>query len=242
VIVAALAIVPSYVALKNDNDAATPSTSNAPSTTEGPSLRAVVKHPVRVDNRWASYPIFLIPRPIGKIPPPPAADKGVSKRYDWANALGGVDAGGTQVAIVVEGRSSSPVVLLDLEVSVLKRRPPVKGSAIAIEPAGDYLQIRHIGVNLDRSPPSLDFTDARMELKDIGTWSFPLVLKKDQVEYIELDASVDNYYCGWIATLKYTAHGEEHSLRIDNKGSPFRTSSTKNAKNYYSSDGKTYFR
>lgn len=112
VIVAVLAIVPSYVALKNDNDAPTPSTSNATSTTEGPSLRAVVKHPVKIDNRWNSYPIFLIPGPIGKIPPPPAADQGVSKRYDWANALGGVDAGGTQVAIVVEGRSSSPVVLL----------------------------------------------------------------------------------------------------------------------------------
>lgn len=226
----------------NENDNALPQSQDRNTIEENsPPVRVTVARPIRVDPRWDEFPIFLIPRPIHEIPPPPSADRGPSKRYDWARPLGGVDGGTTQVGIAVEGRSSSPIVLLGLEINVLKRRSPMTGSAVSRGGVGDYLQIRHIAVDLDRRPPSLLLEDSRHEAQS-STWSFPLQLNMDAVEYIEIDASTDDYDVTWTATLRYIGNGKAKSLELDDNGRPFRTSATKRAIEYASNDGKTFQR
>jgi hypothetical protein len=182
--------------------------------------------PVRAARTDLLPPGFVFPRPVEELPPAPAA---WDQHSAWADGLGGVDAGSTVVEIVVQGRGSTPVILQDLRVEVLERRPPLVGTYLL--PAGaDLVDVRYLTADLDGNPPQLTLGEGFVE--GAGGWSFPLRVSAQEVEVLYLIARTAACDCSWVAELDYVAQGNAGHLRIDDGGRPFRTTATTNAVAY----------
>jgi hypothetical protein len=163
-------------------------------------------------------PEFIVPRPIAAIGPPPSGDR-PEGRYGWAHKLGGVDTS-TVIRVTVTGKSSSSVVLQDLEFKVTSRRPPLGGSRITYSSIklGRREPVRLVRVDLDASPPKWSFEDKR------GA-RFPFTVTNSEVEVFDIAADTAECDCSWTAGLRYVADGEQGITTIDDNGKPFRTTS-----------------
>lgn len=179
-----------------------------------------------VDYRKQNYVPFgvLFPRPHDEVEIPEDAFIGEDS---WAYDLGAIDAGKTQVEIILQGATDTPVILRGLDVRVLDRRPPLEGTYLDWL-GGDALDIRYIDVDLDHDPPTLDAGNCCFA--ELTKWSFPLRVSSTEPEIIFVTAKTDTCDCSWVADLRYVYEGEERVLTIDNEGEPFRTTATGKAK------------
>lgn len=197
----------------------------------------VVGGPVQY-SEGSAEPIFAIPRPIGEIPHPPPADQPQTLRYKWARRLGGVDAGDTQILVIVKGHYSSAVRVTGLRVTVLERRSPFRGTLITYGPEGGPIDTLLADVDLDKKPPSVHYF--REEGSD-KKWHFPLRVSATEEEAFIIRASTHKYDCSWIIQLEYFYNGRKYNLRIDDHGRPFRTTPMEGLPSYYS-DGNNFHR
>lgn len=178
-----------------------------------------------VDYRKQNYVPFgvLFPRPHDEVEIPEDAFIGEDS---WAYDMGAIDAGTTQVEIILQGDGDTPVILRGLDIRVLARRTPLEGTYLEWL-GGDLLDIRYIDVDLDQNPPTLD--EGNCCLAELTKWSFPLRVTSTEPEVIFVTAKTDSCDCSWVADLRYVYEGEERVLTIDNEGEPFRTTATGNA-------------
>jgi hypothetical protein len=194
-------------------------------------------------------PEYVIPRPHDEIPIPPADPEARDK---WASGLGGVDATWTDVQVAVTGRSSEPVILTNLRIRVLERRPPLEGTHVIYGEIGDAVYARWVEVTLDESPPvitdSVDYREGyagqpRSDLPqgqkvDRDPVVFPYRVSATEPEVFYIRAIARKCDCSWVAELFWTAGGEQGSTIIDDDGRPFRTTSCASAPAYASLDGE----
>lgn len=152
--------------------------------------------------------------------------------YDpaWKYEMDAVDAWYTEVQITVAGRDEAPVILQGVEVNVIDRRAPFAGVLLQ-EPGGDLVDIRYIAADLDPAQPKLELGSGFTEGE--GEWRFPLKVSSTESEVLYIVASTDTCDCSWDARLFFTYRGEDGSIKIDNGGKPFRTSSPRNATEAY---------
>jgi hypothetical protein len=155
---------------------------------------------------------FVIPKPSSQLDDPRSTD--LPELFAWAHSQGGVDAYKTLIRIVVRGSSSSPVVLQSLQVKVLDRKLPTRGTLVLFRPVAGGLPVRHVSVDLDQDPPAVQVTGGR---------GFPLWVSDGEVEVFDVIAATSKCHCLWEATLHYTAGGESGSITIDKDGEPFET-------------------
>ncbi|MDT7805030.1 MAG: hypothetical protein QOI78_8463 [Actinomycetota bacterium] len=140
------------------------------------------------------------------------------------------------VELTIQGRDSSAVTLTDVRVRVLARREPIHGTAIQRD-CGDQGAIRWLDVDLDRDPVrpvAKDEFDAMPE--DTPAWErkpikFPYTVSVANPETFMIKAETVNCDCDWVADVYWSAQGKTGVLPITNSGKPFRTTSTKNARN-----------
>jgi hypothetical protein len=187
------------------------------------------KTPITVQN-------YLVPKPPGAIPPPPQE---LEKRGEWAARVGAVDAGTTEVRVTVTGSSSDPVVLHDLQINLVSRRPPLKGTYVVLS-GGDITPVRWITVDLDASPPAIaESVDGRGILAELypekykeqpeDPVTFPYEVSATQPEVFYIVAKTKACDCRWTAELFWTTGEIEGSTVIDDEGEPFRTTSAREA-------------
>jgi hypothetical protein len=178
----------------------------------------VVTDPDRIESARDTPREYLIRKPISQVGPPPSGSEPLG-RWQWAHSNGGLDAYDSYVELIIRGRSSSPVTLLNLEVHVESRAPPVRGTLISYEGLGAGIDVRKVYADLDGPQPTLFHFDEDLNEVEL----FPLRVSQSEIEVIDVVVMTGSCDCEWTMELHYEAEGEQGSVPIDNGGEPFRT-------------------
>ncbi|MFF5359889.1 helix-turn-helix domain-containing protein [Streptomyces scabiei] len=181
---------------------------------------------------------YVIAKPPGQVPPPPSpTDAAV-----WAASQGAVHGRTTDLRISVQGRGSAAVVLEALRVRMVDRGVPAADRGIAYstyEGCGAILVPRHFAVDLDarrplaRSIPSNDLDRPGPAI------DFPYRVSLRKPEILLVSAQTESCTCDWYLELDWSSRGRSGTVRIDDRGRPFRTTSIEGLKEYWyrNSDG-----
>nr|WP_203600054.1 helix-turn-helix transcriptional regulator [Streptomyces sp. SID9727] len=161
-------------------------------------------------------------------PPPPKGTRG------WARALGGVDGGAMKLELTVQGTSAQAVVLTGLRVKVLSQRAPVQQPAFSMgEGCGSGIEPQSFDVDLDDSRPALKPVAGKQGDETVPAKDFPFRVSSSDVEVFDLDAHVEGHDVSWYLELDWSSGGRTGTLRVDDGGKPFRTSSIAGRPEYY---------
>ncbi|MER6955154.1 helix-turn-helix domain-containing protein [Streptomyces sp. NPDC000618] len=177
---------------------------------------------------------YVIGKPPAQVPPPPAEqDAG-----PWASAQGAVHGRETNVEISVQGRSSTAVVLTALRVRVVGRAAPASGTAYAMDQGcGGSLSKRYFAVDLDKDRPVAHSVAGNDSGTPIPAVSLPYRVSSEDPEVLLVTARTESCDCNWYLELDWSSQGRTGTVRIDDHGRPFRTSSIKGLPRYwYGSD------
>ncbi|MGN5634932.1 helix-turn-helix domain-containing protein [Streptomyces sp. AC154] len=165
---------------------------------------------------------YLLDGPAANVPPPPVPQD----TRGWARALGGVDGGQMRLELTVQGTSEQAVVLKDLNVRVLSRSAPLKRSAFSMgEGCGSGIEPQSFDIGLDNSRPALTPVPGLQAGKKVPAKDFPFRVSSNDVEVFDLDAHVEGHDVTWYLELEWSSGGQTGTMRIDDGGQPFRTSS-----------------
>ncbi|MFD9606721.1 helix-turn-helix domain-containing protein [Streptomyces sp. NPDC059970] len=155
-------------------------------------------------------------------PPPPQDTRG------WARALGGVDGGNMLLEVTVQGKSGQAVVLNGLHVRTLSRKAPLAWSAYSMgEGCGSGITPQSFDIDLDDGRPTLTPVAGKQGDVRVPPKDFPFRVSSTDVEVFDLNAHVEGHDVSWYLELEWSSGGREGTLRIDDGGKPFRTSSIK---------------
>ncbi|MFI5749699.1 helix-turn-helix domain-containing protein [Streptomyces sp. NPDC051644] len=167
---------------------------------------------------------YVLDQKPDDVPPPPAPQD----TRGWARALGGVDGGHMLLELTVQGGSGQAVVLHGLHVRELSRNAPLPWSAYSMgEGCGGGITPQSFDIDLDDSRPALTPVAGEQAGKPVPPKDFPFRVTSTDVEVFDLDVHVEGHDVSWYLELEWSSGGREGTLRIDDGGKPFRTSSTK---------------
>uniref|UniRef100_UPI00357150D8 helix-turn-helix domain-containing protein n=1 Tax=Streptomyces humidus TaxID=52259 RepID=UPI00357150D8 len=179
---------------------------------------------------------YVIDKPPAQVPPPPAAqDAG-----PWASAQGAVHGRETNVEIAVQGRSATAVVLTALRVRVVGRATtPASGTVYAMDQGcGGSLSKRYFAVDLDKDRPVAHSVAGNDSGTPIPAVSLPYRVSSKDPEVLLVTARTENCDCNWYLELDWSSEGRTGTVRVDDRGRPFRTTSIEGLPRYwYGSDG-----
>lgn len=165
---------------------------------------------------------YLLDQGAAYVPPPPVPQD----TRGWAGALGGVDGGQMRLELTVQGTSKEAVVLRGLSVRVLSQGAPLKRSAFSMgEGCGSGIEPQSFDVDLDDSRPTLTPVPGKQGDETVPAKDFPFRVSSSDVEVFDLDAHVEGHDVSWYLELDWSSGGRTGTLRIDEGGKPFRTSS-----------------
>ncbi|MGW1275182.1 hypothetical protein ACWD5A_42160, partial [Streptomyces sp. NPDC002491] len=179
---------------------------------------------------------YVIAKPPQQVPPPPTP----ADAAGWATSQKAVHGRTTNLQISVQGRGSAAVVLEALHVRVVDRVTPAdrSGSAYSMyEGCGAVLVPRHFAVNLDARRPlarSVPGNDPDRPAPAIG---FPYQVSLRDPEVLLLAARTETCTCDWYLDLDWSSQGRTGTVRIDDHGRPFRTTSIAGLPHYWYRDG-----
>ncbi|MFI9248319.1 helix-turn-helix domain-containing protein [Streptomyces sp. NPDC053086] len=173
---------------------------------------------------------YLIDKPPAQVPPPPVQqDAGA-----WAATQGAVHGRQTMVQISVQGRSSTAVVLEALRVRIAGRGNPAAGNAYAMDQGcGGELTPRSFTVNLDIDRPIARPKDGADSEHTIPAVHFPYRVSAEDPEVLLVDATTQSYDARWYLELDWSSQGRTGTIRIDDHGRPFHTTSLKGVPRYW---------
>jgi len=161
--------------------------------------------------------MFVVRSPIESVGAPPSGEfeRG---RYPWGKSLGGVDALYTPVRLVIRGRSDAPVILESLDVEVVRKGAPIRGTLVGYSGQGAGQPVRFFDVDLDRTPPSVSYLK-----NDTEEVLFPFRVTRSDVEVFDIAAHTVRHDVRWRLRLHYAAADEQGTMTFDDRGRPFET-------------------
>ncbi|MEV6540320.1 helix-turn-helix transcriptional regulator [Streptomyces sp. NPDC051665] len=173
---------------------------------------------------------YVIDKAPKDVPPPPVQqDAGV-----WAATQHAVHSGQTNVEISVQGRSSTAVVLEALRVRVVGRTAPAPGTAYSMaRGCGGDISPRYFGMNLDAHRPLVRPEPGGDMGKTVPAVHLPYRVSATDPEVLLVKARTGTCDCRWYLELDWSSQGRTGTLRIDDHGKPFRTSSIKGLPHYW---------
>ncbi|MEU6548661.1 helix-turn-helix transcriptional regulator, partial [Streptomyces sp. NPDC046915] len=173
---------------------------------------------------------YVIDKPPAQVPPPPVQQDAAA----WAATQGAVHGRQTMVQISVQGRSSTAVVLEALRVRVVSRGNPVAGNAYAMDQGcGGELTPRSFTVNLDADRPIARPKDGADSEHAIPAVHFPYRVSAEDPEVLLVDATTQTHDARWYLELDWSSQGRTGTIRVDDHGHPFHTTSTKGMPRYW---------
>ncbi|HEY9439854.1 MAG TPA: transcriptional regulator, partial [Streptomyces sp.] len=166
---------------------------------------------------------YLLDRDPGDVvPPPPEQD-----RRSWARALGGVDGGDMKLELTIQGTLQDAVVLHGLHVRVLSRNAPLQwGSYSMGEGCGGGITPQSFDIDLDDGRPRTQPVAGEDAGRVVPAKDFPYRVSSTDVEVFDVNAHVEGHDVTWYLELEWSSGDRSGTLRIDDNGKPFRTSST----------------
>ncbi|MGY0059148.1 helix-turn-helix domain-containing protein [Streptomyces sp. LZ34] len=175
---------------------------------------------------------YVIDKPPQEVPPPPTpADAAV-----WAASQGAVHGRTTNLQISVQGRGSAAVVLEALHVRVVNHTTPASRRGIAYsmyEGCGAILVPRYFSVNLDAHRPLAHSMPGNDPDRPAPAIDFPYQVSLREPEVLRLSARTESCTCDWYLELDWSSQGRTGTVRIDDHGRPFRTTSIKGLPHYW---------
>lgn len=165
---------------------------------------------------------YVIGKPPGQVPPPPAAEDAEV----WANAQDAVHGGETIVRVSVQGRSSAAVVLETLHVRVVRRAAPPGDGAFVYDTAlgcGGGLKPASFAVNLDAHTPVPRAVSGKRGDETLPARRLPYRVSVEDPEVLLVKAQTEHCACDWYLDLDWSSQGRTGTIRIDDDGRPFRT-------------------
>ncbi|WP_411153331.1 helix-turn-helix domain-containing protein [Streptomyces sp. A30] len=173
---------------------------------------------------------YVIAKPPAEVPPPPAPqDAGT-----WAGTQNAVHGRDTNVRISVQGRTSTAVVLEALRVRVVGRTDPAPGTAYSMDQGcGGAVTPRYFDVDLDIDRPIARPVAGNDTGTPIPAMRLPYRVSAEDPEVLLVTAKTEGCDCRWYLELDWSSQGRTGTVRIDDDGRPFRTSSIKGLPRYW---------
>ncbi|MFJ6832497.1 helix-turn-helix domain-containing protein [Streptomyces sp. NPDC091209] len=175
---------------------------------------------------------YVVAKPSRQVPPPPHPEDIAA----WAASQRAVHGGTTGVRITVQGRGAAAVVLEAMHVRVVNRATPAADRGVVYslsDGCGAGLVPRFFSVNLDAHQPL-----ARSTPGDNGAGTpipaidFPYRVSLQEPEVLVVSALNESCTCDWYLDLDWSSQGRTGTVRVDDHGRPFRTTSTKGLPGY----------
>ncbi|WP_046734155.1 helix-turn-helix domain-containing protein [Streptomyces humi] len=159
---------------------------------------------------------YLIDRPPADVAPPPVESDAAA----WVAAHQAVSSGEQYVTLTVQGTGSESVVLESLTVRTVDRGAPLAWN--------DYA-MGYPGVGCGAGVPTRSFTVALDAMRpavvpESGHRDFPFKVSESDPEVFYVRADASAYSVGWYLELAWSSGSRHGTLRIGDKGRPFRTS------------------
>ncbi len=170
---------------------------------------------------------YVVAEPPQQVPPPPHPEDIAA----WVASQRAVHGGTSVVQITVQGRGSAAVVLEALHVRVVNRAATAadRGSVYSLsDGCGASITPRFFSVDLDahqplaRSMPGDNAAGAKIPAID-----FPYQVSLQEPEVLVVSALNESCTCDWYLNLEWSSQGRTGTVRIDDNGRPFRSTSTK---------------
>lgn len=159
------------------------------------------------------YQHFLVNRGPAQIGPP-ASEQDAPR---WAAANGAVASDEQRVALTVQGAGARTVVLEALHARVLSRSAPLAWNDYSMGVGcGGGVESASFDVDLDAGSPTVTVRG--------GQRDFPYEVKESDPEVLYVTVHTKAHDVRWDLTLDWSSGGRHGTVRIDNGGSPFRTS------------------
>ncbi|MGW5774323.1 helix-turn-helix domain-containing protein [Streptomyces longwoodensis] len=169
---------------------------------------------------------YVVAQPPQNVPPPPHPEDIAA----WATSQRALHAGTTGVRITVQGRGSAAVVLQALHVRVAHRTTPdpERGTVYSLsDGCGAGITPRFFAVDLDAYQPvasSMPGDDgAGTPVPAIG---FPYRVSLQDPEVLIVSARTESCTCDWYLDLTWSSQGRTGTVRIDDHGRPFHSTSS----------------
>ncbi|MGW5769508.1 helix-turn-helix domain-containing protein [Streptomyces longwoodensis] len=156
---------------------------------------------------------FLVDSEPGQVGPPAGEQDAVR----WAAAYGAVSSGEQEVALTVQGTGEDTVVLEALHVRVLSKGAPLAWNDYSMGVGcGGGVGTKTFDVDLDAGSPTVGVKN--------GQRPFPYKVSESDPEVFYVTARTDAHDVRWDLTLDWSSGSRRGTVRIDNSGTPFRTS------------------
>ena len=156
---------------------------------------------------------FLVDREPEQVGPP-AAEQDAPR---WAAANGAVSSGEQRVALTVQGTGKDTVVLEALHVRVVAKGAPLAWNDYSMGVGcGGGVGTKSFGVDLDNGSPTVTVRN--------GQRDFPYKVSESDPEVFYVTARTTAHDVRWDLALDWSSGKRHGTVRIDNNGTPFRTS------------------
>ena len=173
---------------------------------------------------------YVIDKPPAEVPPPPVSQDAAP----WAATQGAIHGRQTMVQISVQGRSSTAVVLEDLRVRVVSRGAPAQGNSYAMDQGcGGALTPRYFSVDLDKDRPIARSMSGNDGENVIPAVKMPYRVSATDPEILLVTAETVTCDCAWYLELDWSSQGRTGTVRVDDRGKPFRTTGIKGLPRYW---------
>ncbi|AYN33774.1 XRE family transcriptional regulator [Streptomyces albus] len=164
---------------------------------------------------------FLVNRDPSQVGPP--ADEPNAPR--WAAAYGAVSSDEQRVALTVQGTGKDTVVLEALHVRVISSGAPLAWNDYAMAVGcGGRVVPKEFGLDLDKSSPAVVAQGSQGD--------FPYKVSESDPEVFYINARSKAHDVRWEMSLEWSSGSRRGTVRIDNRGQPFRTSANADRPGY----------
>jgi hypothetical protein len=176
---------------------------------------------------------------------PMPSNPDLSTQENWIYNNDAADTKSTWLEVTVQGQSSRPVVLTDLQFIVVHRNyGPIPGALVGNACGGPIIG-RFIEVDLSKQPVRIiaSYKD-QMPSPNEPAWDlkpviFPYTVSATDAEEFMIIADANQCDCEWYAELSWSANGKNGESIINDQGRPFRTAPYTRVRNTYSFDWKS---
>ncbi|MEU5420076.1 helix-turn-helix domain-containing protein [Streptomyces sp. NPDC020667] len=182
--------------------------------------------------------MYVSGRLPAQVPEPPAGDDA----RDWATAVRAVPGGQTRIEVAVQGKSGQAVVLRALHVRVSGRAAPLAWNAYAMgDGCGSGIAPSHFDVDLDLDHPDARPVAGKQGDITVPATDFPYRTSSTDPQVLDVRAHTGTQDVTWYLELEWSSGDRRGTLRIDDRGQPFRTSAVKSRPQYvYRYDTKAW--
>lgn len=169
---------------------------------------------------------WVFPKRPAALPVPDLTDRSFNVNA-WARQNGGVPASGYYVVLALQPVQQRTVVIDSLVVQVVHQSPTTVGTYAPFFGQCGGLEPYFFQANLDDNPVFIKPVKGRDQADNIvAPVALPHVLTEGNPEVWNVSAITNHCTCQWVIDVHWSSGNDSGTIRVDDHGQPFVTSST----------------